>query len=134
MPGTGERRVRISGRPGTPTLRPASRDGPTAAQALLDKTCDLESRERLPDRGLSRQDLEGLVVGVLAVERDGEGTGNVFAGDLTPPPELFGHLYPARARILGQAAGTDDGVVEPAALETLVGAGLGAEVGAHRLG
>ena len=65
---------------------------------------------------------ECLVVSVLVFERIGESTGNVFAGDLTPLPELLGRLYGARAIILGQAARTDDGVVEATALQTFAGA------------
>src|SRR5215212_4052123 len=76
---------------------------------------------------------ECLVVSVLVFERIGESTGNVFAGDLTPLPELLGRLYGARAIILGQAARTDDGVVEATALQTFAGAGLGAEIRTHRL-
>src|SRR5215212_8851710 len=76
---------------------------------------------------------ERLVVGVLVFERIGESTGNVFAGDLTPLPELLGRLYGARALILGQAARADDGVVEATAIQTFVGAGLGAEIRTHRL-
>src|SRR5215217_8280879 len=77
---------------------------------------------------------ERLVVCVLVFERIGEGTGNIFAGDLTPPPEPLGRLYGARALSLGQTARTDDGVDETTALQPFVGAGLGAEVRTHRLG
>src|SRR5919112_2091598 len=59
--------------------------------------------------------------------------GQRLRGDLTPPPELLGRLYSARALILGQAARTYDGVVETTALQTSVGAGLGAEIRTHRL-
>src|SRR5215213_10391079 len=76
---------------------------------------------------------ERLVVSVLVFERIGEGTGDVFAGDLTPLPELLGRFYGVRAINLGQAARTDDGVVEATALQTFVGAGLGAEIRTHRL-
>src|SRR5918994_2185287 len=76
---------------------------------------------------------ERFVVCVLVFERGGEGTRDVFAGDLTPPPELLGGLYGARALILGQASWTDNGVVEATAPQSIVGAGLGAEVRAHRL-
>src|SRR5215218_4958108 len=74
-----------------------------------------------------------LVVRVLVFERGDEGTGDVFAGDLTPPPELLGRLYCSRALILGQAARADDGVVETTSPQSFVGAGLGAEVRPHRL-
>src|SRR5215207_8268625 len=74
-----------------------------------------------------------LVVCVFIFERIGEGTGDVFSGDLTPPPDLLSRLYGARSLILGQAAGTYYSVVEATALQTFVGAGLGAEIRTHRL-
>src|SRR5215217_3062889 len=76
---------------------------------------------------------ERLVVCIFVFERLGEGTGDVFAGDLTPPTDLLGRLYGARSLILGQTAGTYYGVVEATALQTFVGAGLGAEIRTHRL-
>src|SRR5215217_77515 len=76
---------------------------------------------------------ERLVVCIFVFERLGEGTGDVFAGDLTPPTDLLGRLYGARSLILGQAAGTYYGVVETTALQTFVGAGLGAEIRTHCL-
>src|SRR5215217_5690408 len=76
---------------------------------------------------------ERLVVRVLVFERIGEGTGDVFAGDLTPPTDLLGRLYGSRFLILSQAAGTYYGVGEATALQTFVGAGLGAEIRTHRL-
>src|SRR5215217_7690345 len=93
----------------------------------------LEPTKRLGDRDLSGQDLESLVVRVLVFERIGEGTGDVFAGDLTPPTDLLGRLYGSRSLILSQAAGTYYGVGEATALQTFVGAGLGAEIRTHRL-
>src|SRR5215210_616761 len=77
---------------------------------------------------------ERLVVRVLIFERGGEGSGDVFAGDLTPPPELLGHIYGASTLIFGQAARTDDGVVQTTVPQSFVGAGLGAEIRTHRLG
>src|SRR5215211_6095555 len=76
---------------------------------------------------------ERLVVCVLVFERIGEGTGDIFAGDLTPPTDLLGRLYGACSLILSQAAGTYYGVVEATALQTFIGAGLGAEIRTHRL-
>src|ERR687898_1020270 len=77
---------------------------------------------------------ERFVVRVLVFERGGEGTGDVFAGDLAAPSQAFGRLYVAGALVLCQATGADDGVVEAALLQPLVGSSLGAEVGTHALG
>src|SRR5215210_163707 len=77
---------------------------------------------------------ERLVVSVLIFERGGEGSGDVFAGGVTPPPELRGHSYGATTLSFGQAARTDDGVVQTTVPQSFVGAGLGAEIRTHRLG
>src|SRR5919112_688230 len=80
-----------------------------------------EACERFRDGGVPGQYIERLVVGVLVLERGGEGAGYVFAGNLTPPVQLLGGPYVAGALVLGQAAGTDDGVVEAALRQVLVG-------------
>src|SRR5215208_4984395 len=117
-----------------PLSRIGHEGGPVLAERHLFTNCiRLEPAERLGDRDLSGQDLERLVVCVLVFERMGEGTGDVFAGDLTPPTDLLGRLDGARSLILRQAAGTYYGVVEATALQTFVGAGLGAEIRTHRL-
>src|SRR5215203_6018963 len=117
---------------------PLSRIGhegrPVLAERHLFTNCiGLEPAEGLGDRDLSCQDLERLVVCIFVFERLGEGKGDVFAGNFTPPTDLLGRLYGACPLILGQAAWTYYGVFQATAFQTFVGAGLGAEIRTHRL-
>src|SRR5215207_11227030 len=65
-----------------------------------------------------------LAVGVLYLERLREGASDVVAADLTPPAQGLGRFDPACPLIVGEAGGSDDGVVEPALLQPLIGTRL----------
>src|SRR5215204_3315153 len=94
----------------------------------------LDNRRYQRERRCVMRCNERLAVGILRLERLREGAGYVGAADLTAPAQRLLRLDPARLLLVGQAAGPDDGVIEPALLQPLVGAGLGAQVRPHRLG
>ena len=86
--------------------------------------------DRLRDRRLAVQQVEGLADRVVGDQALGDHRGDIVARDLAVL-EPLGERDLARTRVVGEAAGTHDRVVEPALHEVLVGLGLGLLVGAH---
>jgi hypothetical protein len=67
----------------------------------------LDSRRYQRERRCVMQCNERLAVGVLQLERLGEGAGDVVAADLTPPAQGLGNLDPAPPLVVGEAAGPE---------------------------